>query len=68
LAESLEKKRAVWYDESNKKKGCETMTNHVEQVLYYGGARIRPHRMTIAERFRLWRRRRWRDDLAGVGT
>ena len=44
------------------------MTNHINAVLYYGHARIRPHRMTIAERLRLRRRRRVRDDLAGVRT
>lgn len=44
------------------------MTNGINQVLYYGNARIKPHRMTLAERWRLNRRRRRQDDLAGVRT
>ena len=44
------------------------MTNGINAVLYYGNARIKTRRMTLADRFRLWRRRRVRDDLAGVGT
>ena len=44
------------------------MTNSVNCVLYYGTERIKPRRMTLADRFRLWRRRRIVDDLAGVKT
>ena len=42
------------------------MTNNENCVLYYGTQRIRTHRMTLAERFRLRKRRRRVDDLAGV--
>ena len=44
------------------------MTDHINRVRYYGTQKIRPRRMTLADRFRLWRRRRVMDDLAGVGT
>lgn len=44
------------------------MTNAINEVLYYGNAKIRTRRMTVADRFRLWKRRRVRDDLAGVRT
>ena len=42
--------------------------NHINCVLYYGTAKIKPRRMTLADRFRLRRRRRFMDDLAGVRT
>lgn len=44
------------------------MINHFGGVSYYGTKKIKPHRMTLVERFKLWRRRRVMDDLAGVGT
>lgn len=43
------------------------MVNHINAVLYYGNNRIKARRMTLADKFRLWKRRRIRDDLAGVG-
>lgn len=42
------------------------MTNHINAVLYYGTGKIKLHRMTLIERFRLWKRRRVIDDLVVV--
>ena len=44
------------------------MTDHINRVRYYGARKIRTQRMTLADRFRLWKRRRVMDDLAGVRT
>lgn len=44
------------------------MVNHINAVMYYGNARIKTRRRTLWESFKLWRRRRWYDDLSGVGT
>ena len=42
------------------------MVNQINAVLYYGNTKIKPRRMTILDRYRLWKRRRVMDDLAGV--
>lgn len=43
------------------------MTNEFQYgYLMAGYGQARPHRMTLMERIRLWKRRRRRDDLAGL--